>query len=43
MHGTIPLAIAGIVVLGIGAQLLAWRIGLPSILLLLVFGLKAAV
>ena len=41
MHGTIPLAIAGIVVLGIGAQLLAWRIGLPSILLLLVFGFLA--
>jgi NhaP-type Na+/H+ or K+/H+ antiporter len=35
------LAIAGIVVLGIGAQLLAWRIGLPSILLLLVFGFVA--
>jgi NhaP-type Na+/H+ or K+/H+ antiporter len=33
--------IAGIVVLGIGAQLLAWRIGLPSILLLLIFGFAA--
>ncbi len=35
------LAIAGIIVLGIGAQFLAWRIGLPSILLLLIFGFIA--
>ena len=41
MHGTIPLAIAGIIVLGTGAQLLAWRLGLPSILLLLLFGFLA--
>lgn len=33
--------LAGIVVLGITAQWLAWRVGLPSILLLLVFGIIA--
>lgn len=35
------LAIAAVVVLGIGAQWLAWRFRLPSILLLLVFGFLA--
>ena len=30
--------LAGIVVLGVGAQWLAWRLRIPSILLLLVFG-----
>ena len=34
-------AIAAVVVLGIGAQWLAWRFRLPSILLLLVFGFLA--
>ncbi|HIG75049.1 MAG TPA: sodium:proton exchanger, partial [Bacteroidetes bacterium] len=33
--------IAAVVVLGIGAQWLAWRFRLPSILLLLVFGFLA--
>ena len=37
----IALAIAGIFVLGITAQWLAWRIRLPSILLLLIFGFVA--
>ncbi|MFQ5805169.1 MAG: cation:proton antiporter [Phycisphaerae bacterium] len=35
------IGIAGIIVLGVGAQLLAWRLGLPSILLLLIFGFVA--
>lgn len=35
------IAIAAVVVLGIGAQWLAWRFRLPSILLLLVFGFLA--
>ena len=34
----IPLALAAILVLGVGAQWLAWRIKLPSILLLLLTG-----
>ncbi len=33
--------LAGIVVLGVGAQWLAWRLRIPSILLLLVFGVLA--
>ncbi|MFB3148846.1 MAG: cation:proton antiporter, partial [Thermodesulfobacteriota bacterium] len=33
--------LAAIIVLGIGAQWLAWRISLPAILLLLVFGFIA--
>ncbi len=33
--------LAGIVVLGVAAQWLAWRVGLPSILLLLVLGIIA--
>ncbi|MCG8408684.1 MAG: cation:proton antiporter [Phycisphaerales bacterium] len=41
MTESILLAIAGIVVLGVTAQWLAWRIGLPSILLLLIFGIIA--
>ncbi len=39
-HGVL-LALAGIVVLGIVAQWLAWRLRFPSILLLLLFGLLA--
>ncbi len=35
----IPLALAAILVLGVGSQWLAWRIGLPSILLLLSAGI----
>ncbi len=35
------LQLAGIVVLGVAAQWLAWRVGLPSILLLLTVGLLA--
>ncbi|MCZ6697627.1 MAG: sodium:proton antiporter [Planctomycetota bacterium] len=35
------LGVAGIIVLGAAAQWLAWRLGLPSILLLLVFGIVA--
>jgi NhaP-type Na+/H+ or K+/H+ antiporter len=35
------IAISGIIVLGIAAQWLAWRLRLPSILLLLVFGFAA--
>ena len=42
MHAeTLLIAIAGVVVLGIGAQWLAWRFRLPSILLLLIFGFAA--
>ena len=37
----ILLQIAGVVVLGIGAQWLAWKLRLPSILVLLVFGFLA--
>lgn len=33
--------LAGIVILGIGAQWLAWRLRFPSILFLLVFGFIA--
>ncbi|MCZ6554774.1 MAG: hypothetical protein O6759_01495, partial [Candidatus Dadabacteria bacterium] len=33
--------LAAIIVLGIGAQWLAWRISLPAILLLLIFGFIA--
>lgn len=35
------LSLVVILVLGVGAQWLAWRLGLPSILLLLLFGLAA--
>lgn len=35
------LALAAVIVLGISAQWLAWRVGLPSILLLLVIGVIA--
>ena len=35
------LAIASIITLGIAAEWIAWRVGLPSILLLLVFGIVA--
>ncbi len=41
MHETALLGIAGIIVLGIGAQLLAARLRLPSILLLLIVGFIA--
>ena len=41
MSHSVLLAIAGIVVLGIGAQLLAARLRLPSILVLLIFGFIA--
>lgn len=40
-HVTPLIALASVAVLGIGAQWLAWRIRLPSILLLLVAGLVA--
>ena len=41
MSQDVLLAVAGIVVLGIGAQLLAARLRLPSILLLLLVGFIA--
>ncbi|MBN2289856.1 MAG: cation:proton antiporter [Candidatus Glassbacteria bacterium] len=41
MNERILLSLASILVLGIGAQWLAWRLRLPSILLLLVFGIIA--
>ena len=42
MHGEqILIALASIVLLGIGAQWLGWRLKLPSILLLLLFGFLA--
>jgi len=40
-HNEILLSLAAIVVLGILAQYLAWRLRLPAILLLLVFGILA--
>ncbi len=39
--GVIPFLLAAIVVLGVGAQWLAWRLKIPSILLLLIFGILA--
>lgn len=41
MEHQLLLALTAIVVLGIAAQLIAWRLGFPSILLLLTFGLLA--
>ncbi len=41
MAEQILIGIAGIVILGVGAQWLAWRLRVPSILLLLVFGFVA--
>ncbi|MDX1523014.1 MAG: sodium:proton antiporter [Anaerolineae bacterium] len=41
MEEHILIGLTGIAVLGIGAQWLAWRLNLPSILLLLVFGFLA--
>ncbi len=41
MNDSSLLELAGIVVIGIGAQWIAWRLRLPSILLLLVFGFLA--
>ena len=35
------LSIAAIITLGIAAEWIAWRVGLPSILVLLVFGIVA--
>lgn len=39
--GNIAIAVGLLVVLGVGAQWLAWRLRLPSILLLLLFGILA--
>ncbi len=39
--GTVPIAIGLLVLLGVGAQWLAWRLRVPSILLLLLFGIIA--
>ncbi|MEM9373941.1 MAG: sodium:proton antiporter [Planctomycetota bacterium] len=39
--GTVPIAIGLLVLLGVGAQWLAWRLRVPSILLLLLFGILA--
>jgi len=41
MTENILLGLASIVLLGIGAEWLAWRLRLPSILLLLIFGFIA--
>lgn len=41
MTETLLLGLAGVLVLAVGAQWLAWRLQLPSILLLLVFGFLA--
>src|SRR5690606_9608457 len=41
MHESLLLGVATVFVLGLGAQWLAWRFRLPSILLLLVFGFVA--
>lgn len=41
MHPDLLVGLASIVVLGIGAQWLAWRLRLPAILLLLIFGFAA--
>ncbi len=41
MTESILFQLAGVLVLGVTAQWLAWRLGLPSILLLLTFGLVA--
>ncbi|KPK77800.1 MAG: hypothetical protein AMJ79_02035 [Phycisphaerae bacterium SM23_30] len=41
MHQYVLISLAGIVILGILAQYLAWRFRLPAILLLLVFGILA--
>ncbi len=41
MSENLPTLLAGIVVAGVSAQWLAWRVGLPSILVLLGFGLIA--
>lgn len=41
MHEEILTALAGIILLGVTAQWIAWRLRLPSILLLLLFGLLA--
>ena len=39
--GTLPFVLAAIVVLGVGAQWIAWRFRVPSILLLLLIGILA--
>ena len=41
MHEELLLSIGGIIVLAIGAQWLGWRIKMPSILFLLLFGFVA--
>ncbi len=41
MNDNSSLELAGIIIIGIGAQWIAWRLRLPSILLLLVFGFLA--
>ena len=41
MFEQLLLALAGVIVLGIAAQWLAWRLALPSILLLLITGFLA--
>ena len=41
MHESLLLGVATVFVLGLGAQWLAWRFRLPSILLLLIFGFVA--
>lgn len=38
MHESLPVSLAVILAFGVGAQWLAWRLRLPSILLLLLFG-----
>lgn len=39
--GAVPIALGLLVILGVGAQWLAWRLRVPSILLLLLFGIIA--
>ncbi len=41
MSESLLVGIAAVVVLGVSAQWLAWRLGVPSILLLLIFGFVA--
>ena len=41
MPSSLLALLAGIIVLGVSAQWLAWRVGLPAILLLLLFGILA--
>jgi NhaP-type Na+/H+ or K+/H+ antiporter len=41
MYKHVLINLAGIIILGIGAQWLAWRLKFPSILFLLIFGFIA--